>query len=242
MDKKRFSPVLTILILMLLFNFFGRGDIDPVQWIVDKIMILPAIIIGLTFHEAAHGWVSYKLGDPTPKVQGRLTLNPSAHIDPFGFLALIFAGFGWGIPVQIDPTYYKKPRRDEFLVAIAGVTANFLIAILAMTFNVILLATGIAQQATADSLIGYIVQIFNYIVLINLVLMVFNLFPIPPLDGFTILTQIFNLRKYEWYYRVYSRGFIFLMILVLLGVTDNFLGFAVSKLYDIILNIAFLIV
>ena len=89
--------------------------------ILTKILMLPGIIIGLSFHEFAHAWVSDKLGDPTPRRQGRVTINPLAHIDWMGFLALLLVGFGWGKPVQIDPGYYKHRRRDEFLVGIAGV-------------------------------------------------------------------------------------------------------------------------
>ena len=97
--------------------------------ILTKLLMLPGIIIGLSFHEFAHAWMSDKLGDPTPRRQGRVTINPMAHIDPIGFLALLLVGFGWGKPVQIDPGYYKHRRRDEFLVGIAGVTMNLLLAI-----------------------------------------------------------------------------------------------------------------
>ena len=97
--------------------------------ILTKILMLPGIIIGLSFHEFAHAWVSDKLGDPTPRRQGRVTINPLAHIDWIGFLALLLVGFGWGKPVQIDPGYYKNRRRDEFLVSIAGVTMNLILAV-----------------------------------------------------------------------------------------------------------------
>ena len=92
-------------------------------------MMLPGIIIGLAFHEFAHAAVAFKLGDPTPKMQGRVTINPLAHIDPVGLAALLFAGFGWGVPVQINPSNFKKRRRDELLVSLAGVTMNLVIAI-----------------------------------------------------------------------------------------------------------------
>ena len=103
---------------------FGLYDI------LTKVLMLPGIVIGLSFHEFAHAWMSDKLGDPTPRRQGRLTLNPIAHIDWIGFLMLLIAGFGWGQPVQIDPSYYKNRRRDEFLVGIAGVTMNLILAVI----------------------------------------------------------------------------------------------------------------
>ena len=100
-----------------------------ISTIITKLLTLPGIILGLSFHEFAHAWMSNKLGDPTPKRQGRLTINPLAHIDWIGFLCLLLVGFGWGKPVEIDPRYYKHRRRDEFLVAIAGVTMNLILAI-----------------------------------------------------------------------------------------------------------------
>lgn len=122
------NPAIVIIILILLVNKMLNSNQSIGDWLYTQLLLLPGIIIGLTFHEAAHGYVSHWLGDPTPGLQGRLSLNPMRHIDPVGFLALFFAGFGWGQPVQIDPRYYKHRRRDELLVALAGVIANFIIA------------------------------------------------------------------------------------------------------------------
>ena len=97
---------------------------------MTKILTLPGIILGLSLHEFAHAWMSDRLGDPTPKRQGRLTINPLAHIDWIGFIALLFVGFGWGKPVMIDPGYYKNRRLGEFLTGIAGVTMNLIIAVI----------------------------------------------------------------------------------------------------------------
>lgn len=124
------NPAILIIICVLLINNMLSSTRDIGQWLIDQLMMLPGIIIGLTFHEAAHGFVSYWLGDPTPKLQGRLSLNPLKHIDPIGFLALFFAGFGWGEPVQINPSYYKHRRVDEIMVSLAGVVTNFIIAAL----------------------------------------------------------------------------------------------------------------
>ena len=123
------NPAIIIILLVLVGNSLMRSGRSIGDWFYETLIMLPGIVIGLTFHEAAHGYVSYWLGDPTPKLQGRLSLNPARHIDPIGFVALLIAGFGWGEPVQINPAYYKHRRRDEFLVSIAGVTMNFLIAL-----------------------------------------------------------------------------------------------------------------
>lgn len=235
-NLKRFfkSPAFVILIMLVILNIVeGRFD-NPMDWLMSELLMLPGIIIGLSFHEFAHGAMSYALGDPTPKLQGRLTINPASHIDPFGFIALLLAGFGWGVPVQIDPRYYKHRRRDEFLVSIAGVAMNFLVAIV---FSLIIKVIFIIQPTWLIGEVGNIVlDIFHYIILINLVLMIFNLLPVPPLDGFGIVTQIFNLEKYSWYYKVYDKGFLILLLLIFLNITDYVLTPGVNFVYSWLVN------
>ena len=121
---------MVIIVIILLANNFLNNSMSFGEWMYSKAVILPAIFIGLTFHEAAHGFASHWLGDPTPGMQGRLTLNPLKHMDPVGFICLMFAGFGWGVPVQIDPRYYKHRRSGEMIVGLAGVTTNFAIALI----------------------------------------------------------------------------------------------------------------
>ena len=196
---------------------------------INKLLFLPGIIIGITFHEAAHGYVSHWLGDPTPKNQGRLSINPLAHIDPMGFIALLLVGFGWGKPVMIDPRYYKNPKRDELLVSLAGVATNLIIAIIFAVIQILLIDTGAAySMGSSWNVVNLIIQ---YIVFVNLVLMCFNLLPIPPLDGFSVITQLFDLRKYDWYYKLYSNGFFILMALVFIGALDGFLDKSVTFFY-----------
>ena len=201
--------------------------------ILTKILMLPGIIIGLSFHEFAHAWVSDKLGDPTPRRQGRVTINPLAHIDWMGFLALLLVGFGWGKPVQIDPGYYKHRRRDEFLVGIAGVTMNLLLAVI---FSIPAKAmVKVFSGAAASDLVYNIYLILFYIVSINVVLMIFNLIPCPPLDGWGIITQIFRLDRYSWWYKVYQYGTWILLALIVFNVTDLILTPLVSMIVGILL-------
>ncbi len=202
--------------------------------IMDKLMILPGIIIGLSLHEAAHARVSYMLGDPTPKNQGRLTINPIAHIDVIGFIALLLCGFGWGKPVQIDPSYYKHRRRDEFLVAIAGVVTNLIIAII---FAFLSGWTYKQYYYTGSSAIETLFYILYYTMTINLVLMVFNLIPVPPLDGFGLITQIFNLQKYSWYHKFYQYGSVILIVLIITDATDYILRPALQWLIQLLWGI-----
>ena len=186
--------------------------------ILTKILMLPGIIIGLSFHEFAHAWVSERLGDPTPRRDGRVTINPLAHIDWLGFAALLLVGFGWGKPVMIDPRYYKNRRRDEFLVAIAGVTMNLIIAVV-LSIPVRMMMKHYGAGVPSD-LMYNIFQMLYYAVFINVVLMIFNLLPVPPLDGWNIFTQLFKLDQYDWWYKVYRYGTYILLALIIFNVTD----------------------
>lgn len=140
--------------------------LDPISLVL--------IVVSLTIHEFAHALAADKLGDPTPRAQGRLTLNPLAHLDPLGTIALIFAGFGWGKPVQIDTYNLSSPRRDETIIALVGPLSNFLLAII---FTLLTYTLG-----------GY--QFFLKAIFLNLTLGVFNLLPLWPLDGSKILINI----------------------------------------------------
>jgi Zn-dependent protease len=198
---------------------------------MTKLLTLPGIILGLSLHEFAHAWMSNKLGDPTPKRQGRLTINPLAHIDWIGFLALLLVGFGWGKPVMIDPSYYKNRRTGEFLTGIAGVTMNLIIAVL-LSFPTKALIS--AYYSSGSPLLENVLYIFYYAVMINVVLMIFNLIPVPPLDGWGIVTQIFNLQKYSWWYKVYQYGQWILLILIFANITDMILGPAVTAIMHLL--------
>lgn len=217
--KKTLRYLPFIILAVLLIQNFNRGVIsNPKLYFTNMILLLPGIIIGITFHEFAHAFVSTKLGDPTPDNQGRVTLNPAAHLDIYGFITLIFCGFGWGKPVQIDNRYYKSKRRDELLVSVSGITMNLL---LAFFFSLILRGWFMIFGDSAinpDSLTGIVSTVLIQIVSINVVLAVFNLFPVPPLDGFSIINNLFDLEKYDWYPTVYRNGFIILLLLLITGV------------------------
>ena len=163
-----------------------------------------------------------------------MTLNPLAHIDWLGFAALLFLGFGWGKPVQINPSYYKNRRRDEFLVGIAGVTMNLILAVL-ISVPVRLLSKSIGALG-GSVIMQDIFYILMYAVMINLVLMVFNLIPCPPLDGFGLVTQIFKLDRYDWWQSLYQKGSWILIILLVTNVVDAILDPAVSFLMRLLVN------
>ena len=227
------DPIFWVMIAILVVERLLAGNVNIFDAFIDKLLILPGIIIGVTLHEAGHAYSSYWLGDPTPKAQGRLSLSPFAHMDPLGFIFLLIAGFGWGKPVEINPYYYKNKRRDELIVSLAGVTVNLIIAVVFA-----LITRGLVNlygYSNEKNFIYYIALITTYVVFINLVLMVFNLIPCPPLDGWGIVTQIFNLRKYDWWYQVYRRGYLILMVLIIFNITDRILTPIVNWLYQLLL-------
>lgn len=227
-------PLVIVIGAMVILNFLDGSFSNFGDWVYQQLLMLPGIIIGLTFHEFAHGMVSHLCGDPTPKNQGRLTLNPAAHIDLIGFLCLFFAGFGWGQPVEVDPRYYKHRRMDEILVGFAGVVMNFLIAIvLAFVLHLIIHSGSSAFSGTVGEVV---VSMIQYGIFINLVLMIFNLIPVPPLDGFGILTQIFRLDRFSWYPMVYQNGIYILLALIFFNVTSLILNPAINVIWAWMLN------
>jgi len=156
------------------------------QWILETLAILPGIIIGISFHEFAHAKTAVKLGDDTPKLQGRVTLNPIKHIDIIGLICLIIAHFGWGKPVQINPYNFKKPFRDQMLVSLAGPVMNLLLAFVTLVIWGILYISGLFN-GLSENVVMVLNTVFYLTAQINIVLFVFNLLPIPPLDGAKIL-------------------------------------------------------
>lgn len=234
--RRNYDFTLILFIGILALNSIRGGAFsNPMDWLMNVLMTLPAIIIGLSFHEYAHAAVSYKLGDPTPKMQGRVTINPMAHVDPLGLAALIFAGFGWGVPVEVNPTNYANRRKGEFLVAIAGVTMNLIIAIVfALIAKVLLMTLGAATLSTSWGSVLW--TMIMYVIQINLVLMIFNLIPCPPLDGFSIISEIFNLKTTDLYWTVYRYGDWILMALIIFGVTGRIISPAVNAIFGILQN------
>lgn len=228
---KNINPAILIMIFLLLGNKMLASGQSLGDWLYMQLLMLPGIVIGLTFHEAAHGYMSAWLGDPTPRLQGRLSLNPLKHIDPIGFICLFFAGFGWGRPVEINPMYYKHKRRDELLVSIAGVVTNFAIAVIAA-----LIYRNMPNFTFLTNFPGLwyaIAYVLYFTISINIVLMIFNLLPVPPLDGFGVVTQLFNLSKYGWYYKLYNNGMLILMLLIVLNITD----IVINPLYSVFMGL-----
>ena len=205
--------------------------------LTDYIYIVVAALFAIILHEIAHGLVSAWLGDPTPKRQGRLSLNPLKHLDPIGTLCLIFFHVGWAKPVVVNPDYYKNKKRGMALVALAGPLMNFLLAI----FSIIIMAIFVKVNAYSNVLI-IIYNFLLYFSVINLGLGLFNLIPIPPLDGSRILGAFLKDDTYEQYMKYERYGFIIIAILLALSsLRGNGTSF-ISELVDIIFNFIFRLV
>lgn len=189
---------------------------NPAVFLLQLLYILPAILIGLSFHEAAHAYTAYRMGDPTAKNLGRVTLDPGKHLDPIGFLCLLLVGFGWAKPVPVNPNNFKDRRKGEFVVSIAGVAMN---GILAIVFTFVL-ALMLVFNLNND--IG--IQIIQNIISINIVLMVFNFLPIGPLDGMGIYKAVFWKSSYKFEDFMARYGTIILLVLLISGVIGAVVG------------------
>ncbi|MEW9121986.1 MAG: site-2 protease family protein [Thermotaleaceae bacterium] len=196
----------------------------------ETLLLIPGIILGFSLHEYAHAQTAVWLGDNTPRDQGRLSLNPMVHIDPVGFLMILLARFGWARPVQVDPSNFKNPRRDDILVSLAGPLMNLFIAL----FFLILMKITYSLPPTvlSDTLYETLMDIFDYTLWINVVLFVFNLLPIPPLDGSHIFFGVFNLKDTAFYYQFFSAGRLLLPMLIITNALDKIIGPPIAAVYN----------
>lgn len=198
----------------------------------DPILAL-AFIIGLVFaisiHEFAHALIAYRLGDPTAKLAGRLTLNPASHLDPIGTLALLLVGIGWGKPTPFDPFNLRNVKRDSALISVAGVASNFLLAtILSLPYLIAYLTGNLNFQ------IQTLYENLAVVIWINLILGVFNLIPVSPLDGFKVLAGLLPRDWYRDFVQTERYGIFILLLLLLTGVLGRIIFPIVSSLFNLL--------
>ncbi len=197
------------------------------------ISILFVILCILPLHELAHAWVANKLGDPTAKLEGRLTFNPLASVDPMGALALLLFGFGWAKPVPVDSRYFRKPKRDMAITALAGPVSNLLAA-----FVGAVLVAVMEVFSPYNGFTNFVYNVLWYYVVVNISLAVFNLIPMPPLDGSRIVAAFLSDRVMYTYYR-YQNLFVMVMFLLLLsGALSGPLATAQTFFANIIFSLA----
>ncbi len=199
--------------------------------LIELLFVVPCVLFALTVHEVSHGYMAYRLGDPTARNMGRLTLNPLKHLDPIGTLCMILFHFGWARPVPINTRYFKHSRRDTALTAAAGPMSNFIMAFLGLLIRSILYAVFIrfpAQSQFAFNLQYAALTLFSYFHILNLSLGIFNLIPVPPLDGSRIFL-VFLPAKYYFGVMQYERYIqLGLMILLYFGFLTKPLSLLVS--------------
>jgi Zn-dependent protease len=205
---------------------------DPFSALQTLVLMVPALLLAVTVHEVAHGWVADRLGDPTARLAGRLTLNPLPHIDPLGAVAFILAGFGWARPVPVNGRNLRRPLRDMALVAAAGPLSNFVVAFL-----------GLVALALVPRLIGSaffavpVAGMLRFVYTFNLGLGIFNLIPLPPLDGGHFLPYFFPRSSWGFLVRLEQYGPMILLLLVFSGATRYIMGPLFSLLHNLYLTI-----
>lgn len=227
-DKKTITIILIVILVLWLISARTSG-------ILNLLLTVPGVLIALTFHEFAHAWAANKLGDDTPRYQGRLNLNPLSHIDPIGFIFLIVAGFGWGKPVQIDPRNFNGKyslSKAEAIVSAAGPIMNFILAFVFLILYYVLFVVTDAVTGLSMQWQQILFAIITYTISINIGLGVFNLIPLPPLDGSKILTHFLPYKAKEWFYRNEQ---IFYIVFLLLFIT-RLSGVILTPIFNAVFN------
>lgn len=169
-----------------LYDWINQLQSSPLDFFISILIEVPALLMALILHEVAHGYVALRCGDPTARMMGRLSLNPARHLDPFGTLCMLMFGFGWAKPVPVNPRNFRNYRRDDLLVSLAGITMN-LCLFLVSSFFLVLVSKAWDTNASVSQFVQYIYRFLYLFSLLNLTLAIFNLLPIPPLDGYHVL-------------------------------------------------------
>lgn len=202
------------------------------------LFLIPGILLAITLHEFAHGWVSWRLGDPTPKQTGRLTLNPVRHLDPFGVICMLVFHMGWAKPVEINPYYYKNKKAGVALVSLAGPAINILTGAIGIFFLIWLEISTQTGRMEVTELLQNIYRLLYYFSMLSINLAVFNLIPIPPLDGSKILSVFLPDRALHIFIR-YERYFTIVLVVALyMGLLDGVMDVAYDGIYNGILKLA----
>ena len=209
---------------------FGFGGSDLSSILLEILYRVPGILVAISFHECAHAYAAYKCGDPTARNLGRMTLNPFAHFDPIGLVMLLLVRFGWAKPVPINTRNFKNPRKDELIVSLAGVAANLIIAFITLGVMYTLQICTTIESTILDN-------ILSSMFFINLAFFVFNLLPIPPLDGYHVLQCILGrftrtASGFRFFYFFERYGFVILIAVLFLNANTGFISSIVMSLWS----------
>lgn len=238
-DKRVLYVVIAIMVFMTLANYINNPGA-----LFGLLASIPGVLIAITFHEFAHGFVAYKLGDNTAKNEGRLSLNPLDHLDPIGSLMLLFAGFGWGKPVHVNPRNYTRKismEKGEAIVSAAGPIMNFLLAIIfTLIYHAIYKFAG--SQLLSSTVGGIIMLLISYTISINIGLGVFNLIPLPPLDGSKIIMPFLPYKAKEWFTNNEQLFSLVFVVLWITGIAGTIISPAINLVTTGILSLGKLII
>lgn len=232
-----------------MFSYITSLFQDPKATIIFVLLAFPGRLLAISAHEYAHAWMADKCGDPTARLLGRMTINPLKHLDPIGAIMMLLLGFGWARPVPVNPNNYRNYRKDDLKVSLAGITMNLLLFLLGFLGTAVMAfiavkKTGMPEYgelmryaanlnpdfiaAMLGRLAGYIYEMLVYFVYVNISLAIFNLIPIPPLDGYHVLNDLL-LRRNLFASAKFARGAMGVMFLLMFtGVLGKILGFAVD--------------
>lgn len=235
-DKRILYAVIAIMLITGLSGFFSNPNS-----LLALLISIPGILIAITFHEFAHAKVADKLGDDTPRIEGRLTLNPLDHIDPVGFIMLMFAGFGWGKPVHVNPRNYNRDmsmEKADSLVSIAGPVTNFILAIV----FAILYFLMIKFIKSPSRVIFIIMEMIQSTIIINIGLGVFNLIPFPPLDGSKVIKPILPYNAKVWFENNERIFYFVFIILWITGIAGRIISPIINLIYTALMNLGSFII
>lgn len=227
-DKRILYVIIAIMVLFGLSSY-----LTDTNALVGLLLTIPGVLIAITFHEFAHAKAADMLGDDTPRQEGRLSLNPLSHIDPIGFIMLLFAGFGWGKPVNVNPRNYNRDitvEKADAIVSIAGPAANLVLAII---FGIIYcLIFKFMDVTKITETIRIIMTMIQYVITINIGLCIFNLIPLPPLDGSKVIKPFLPYNGKRWFE---DNERIFYIIFIVLWIT-GIAGRIISPIIGIVYN------
>ena len=234
-DKRIIYIIIAIMVLSMLVQYTTNPGM-----LFSLVISIPAVLIAITFHEFAHAFVADKLGDDTARREGRLSLNPLAHLDPIGTLLLVFAGFGWGKPVHVNPRNYTRKmsmEKGEALVSIAGPAMNIILAIIFAIIYCLVYKFGSTDFLRSN--MGFIIRtLISSIVSINIGLGVFNLIPLPPLDGSKIIMPFLPYNAKSWFINNEQIFYIIFVVIWITGLAGVIISPAISAISNGILHLA----
>ena len=233
-DKRILYVILGIMVVSMLFSYLSNEG-----KLLALILTIPGVLIAITFHEFAHAYTADRLGDDTPRRQGRLSLNPIDHLDPIGSILLLFAGFGWGKPVEVNPRNYNRNmsmEKADAIVSLAGPMMNFALAIIftIIYYSVYKFAGGAFLDSTMGMLIMMIIQ---YTIIINVGLGVFNLLPLPPLDGEKVIKPFLPYNAKVWFENNTSIFYIIFLVIWITGIAGTIISPIINWISSGLMNL-----